>query len=234
MSRTSVLRILAAAALVGLLPPAAPAQVPAEGDRASAGTLSGVYLTVADYVAGRLTYAIDCRMTRHEIDRHALLDRPYVDVTHEGQRYRHAKREIYGYRECDGRDARFVDGREYGVLSTGPLHLYSGQTLVPGPKGGVRQATAYFFSTTPSGSVIPLTRAALKAWYPNHYRFHELLDQNVRSDEELAVYDALNGQYRVVMLLSQAGRPDGNERPWPRHKLPPPWEAAPRRSVSVD
>lgn len=237
MSRMPVTRILAVAALVGGVPPAAPgaaAQAPAEAGRDSASARSGLYLTAADYAAGRLTYGIDCRTGRHEIDRHTLLGRPYVDVTHEGQRYRHAKRETYGYRECGGRVARFLERHEYDVLSAGPLFLYSGDVLVPGPKGGVLRATGYFFSTASDTPLSPLTRAALKASYPNHHRFHELLDRNVRSDAELAVYDAPHEQYRVVRLLVQAGRPERVEPPSPRHKMPILLSAPSRRYASLD
>ena len=169
----------------------------------AAGERSGLYMPAAAYAAGRLTYEVHCRTAMHKIDRHTLLGRSYVDLTHEGRQYRHAKREVYGYRGCDGNDVRFVGNQEFALLSAGPLYLYSAQMPSPGAKG-TRLETRYFFSATAGDSALPLTRANLKQAYPDDHRFHDLLDQSFRSEAELAAYDAFHKQYRVARTLTQS------------------------------
>ena len=160
---------------------------------------SGVYRTSSDLLAGRLEFGIDCDTEQHRINRHTVLDRPYVDVTHNGSDTRLLKSDIFAYRECDGLLVRFVEGREYTVLAMGNITLYVRPVMVSVGKG-VRTEAAYYFSRTVADSVAPLTRAALKAAFPEQHVFHDRLDALTRSDAELAAYDTTHGTYRAVYI----------------------------------
>ena len=160
---------------------------------------SGVYRTSADLLAGRLEFGIDCGKAQHRINRHTVLDRPYVDVTHDGIDTRLLKSEIFAYRECDGLLVRFVEGREYTVLAVGNIALYVRPVMVSVGKGA-RAEAAYYFSRTVADSIAPLTRAALKAAFPEQHTFHDRLDALIRSDAELAVYDTTHRTYRVLYI----------------------------------
>ena len=163
---------------------------------------SGVYLTAADFTARRLAHEIDCRVATHMIDRHTFLNRPYVDVTHRDERMRHAKAEIFGYRGCDSTDVRFAEGREYRVLATAPMLLYERRWRRPG-----RTAIMFVerrFSTSADAPLRPLTRDEIKRAYPDNPMLHRLLDEEVRSDEELMAFDAAHGTYRITQLLVRA------------------------------
>ena len=164
---------------------------------------SGVYLTAADFTARRLTHEIDCRVATHKIDRHTFLKRSYVDVTHGDERMRHAKRDIFGYRGCDGADVRFADGREYRVLSTAPLLLYERRSLKRRGRSAYT-AVEYRFSTWADAPLRPVTRAEIKRAFPDNHELYRLLDEEVRSDQELMVFDALRREYRVSQLLARS------------------------------
>ena len=160
---------------------------------------SGIYRTPADFLAGRLEFGIDCGTEQHRINRHTVLDRPYVDVTHNGSDTRLLKSDIFAYRECDGLLVRFVEGREYTVLAIGNIALYVRPVMMSVGKG-VRTEAAYYFSRTVADSVAPLTRAALKAAFPEQHTFHDRLDALIRSDAELAAYDTTHRTYRALYI----------------------------------
>ena len=165
---------------------------------------SGVYRTAADFLTGRLDFAIDCRREQHRIDRHTWRGRPYVDVTHGGARSRLAKRDLYGVRDCDGTVVRFAGGHEYTVLAAAPVGtLYARAVVAPAAKG-VRPVTTYHFSRAAGDSLVPLTRAAVKDAFPDDHALHDRVDETFRSDEELAAFDARHGQYRLLRVLDRA------------------------------
>jgi hypothetical protein len=59
---------------------------------------SGLYVTAADYREARLTSAGDCKSDEHQLELHNLLNKPYIDVTHEGTHHRYMKSEPFGFR----------------------------------------------------------------------------------------------------------------------------------------
>ena len=165
---------------------------------------SGVYRTAADFLTGRLDFAIDCRREQHRIDRHSWRGRPYLDVTHGGGHTRLAKRDLYGVRDCDGTVIRFAGGHEYTVLAAATVgSIYARAVLAPAAKG-VRPVTTYYFSRAAGDTLVPLTRAAVKDAFPDDHALHDRVDAAFRSDEELAAFDARHGQYRLLWVLDRA------------------------------
>ena len=164
---------------------------------------SGIYLSAADFRAARLEHPIDCRTARHVIDRHTVRRNSYIDVEHEGQHFRHEKRDIFGYRDCDGRDIRFVDGAEYVVVEAGPIYIYTSERIAHRgrPYGRV---TIFSFSAAPDSAVFPLTLANLKQAYSSERQFQLLIDDAAQRGDDLTAYDEVRKTYRLNLLFAQS------------------------------
>ena len=99
-------------------------------------------------------------------------------------------------------EMRSVDGVSYRVLGGDPLVLYAREYNVPSGKR-FTVAVDFFFSTSPTAPVQPLTLEGLKQAYPTNHRFHDLLTMTFRSDAELVRYDSHHKEYLVARLLRQ-------------------------------
>lgn len=162
---------------------------------------SGVYKTAADYQSGRLTAEGSCDSKKHKLELHDVLGKPYVHVTHDGEKTKYMKSDLFGFRSCDGKEYRFVAGREYLILEARTVYLYRHERSVPQPRGGSRNEPAYFFSVGGDGGVLPLTMANLKRAFPTNHRFHDDLDRTFGTDQDLIRYDDFHKMYKVNRLL---------------------------------
>src|SRR6516165_7034116 len=91
---------------------------------------SGVYQTAADYQAKELSFQGACGSGAHKLELHDVLNKPYIDVTHDHEKRRYSKSDVFGFRACDGRDYRFGENLEYQILrSESGLHLRSRNLL---------------------------------------------------------------------------------------------------------
>jgi hypothetical protein len=156
---------------------------------------SGIYVSAADYTARRLSFEGDCKSASHRLDLHNIVRKPYIDVTHGAETRRVAKSDFYGFRACDGREYRFVDNREYEIREPGPIALYT--IRVPGRVSRL----VYVFSVGPGGTVLPLTKDALKQAFPDNHAFHDALDQMFHADRDLTQYDTFHKMFKVNRLL---------------------------------
>jgi hypothetical protein len=164
---------------------------------------SGIYLTASDFRAARLGHPIDCRTAKHVIDRHTVLRNSYIEVEHEGQHLRHEKRDIFGYRDCDGRDVRFVDGAEYVIVEAGPIYIYTSERIEHQGRP-YKRVTVFSFSAAPDSALLPLTVANLKRAYPTERQFHVLIDAAAQRGDDLSAYDDIRKTYRLNLLFAQA------------------------------
>lgn len=166
-------------------------------------TQSGIYVSADAYRAGTLEQAVDTRTGSHVIDRHSLLNKPYVDVDHGGKRVRYQKSAIFGFRDPEGRDVRFVGNREYTILESGPLYIYATERVVPDAKR-TKIVKEYWFSTGPSAPVSPLTRENVKRAFPSEHQFHHQLDMTFADDASLTAYDDAAKTFKIVALYRQS------------------------------
>jgi len=164
---------------------------------------SGVYVTSADFDAGRLTDALECQSDSRSVDRDAFSETAVVAMPGAYQAGQYAKADIFGFRACDGTDVRFVRGANYRVVRAQPLYLYEHEYRISMGKRGSRLVTDYAFSTTAADSVRPLTMNALKQAYPENHRFHDLLELAFHNNDELVRYDDFHHEYRVAHILRQ-------------------------------
>ena len=159
---------------------------------------SGVYLTAADYENGRLQFQGDCGL--HKLEQHHFLNKPYIDVTHDSEKRRYAKSDLFGFRSCDGRDYRFSSSLEYQILEAKELYIY-GRDIVVNQGRTNRTGREYYFSVGPNGQVQALTLENLKQAFPDNHRFHDWLDATVGRGQTPSEYDDFHKRFKINRLL---------------------------------
>ncbi len=161
---------------------------------------SGVYLNGADYKNGRLSFEGDCGSKTHKLELHDVLNKSYIDVTHDTEKHRHHKSDLFGFRACAGQDYRFASNREYQILEAKELYIYA-RGIPVGAGKGIRTVAAYYFSVGPDGPVLALTLENLKQSFPDNHRFHDSLDAMSGPGQVLAEYDEFHKMFKVNRLL---------------------------------
>jgi hypothetical protein len=161
---------------------------------------SGVFLTADDYKNVRLSFEGDCSSKTHKLELHNVLNKPYIDVTHETEKRRFAKSDLFGFRACDGHDYRFVSNLEYQILESKDLYIYVYESHVSHGKGSYADLE-YYFSAGAEGPVLALTKEDLKKSFPDNQRFHEALDAVFGPKKKLSEYDKTHKMFKVNQLL---------------------------------
>ena len=168
--------------------------------QASDSKTSGVYLTAADYQAAQLSFPGVCGSGSHKLELHDVLNKPYVDVTHDQEKRRYAKAELFGFRACDGRDYRFAESFEYRILEAKELYIYLRDVTTSSGKTFYTRRE-YYFSLGPQGQIQVLTLNNLKQAFPDNHKFHDSLDMMFGAQQNLAVYDDFHKMFKVNRLL---------------------------------
>ncbi len=168
--------------------------------RAATPKTSGVYLTADDYKNGRLSYEGNCGSTAHKLELHDVLHKSYIRVTHETEKRRFAKSDLFGFRACDGRDYRFALNLEHQILEARELYIYAREVLVSHGRGR-HTVQGYFFSAGAEGPVLALTLENLKKAFPDNQRFHEALDAAFGAKQKISEYDESQKMFKVNQLL---------------------------------
>ena len=200
MQRSRLFHMLGAVAASTVLASALPAQQP--GNPRPAGK-SGIYLSAADFTAGRMANEVDCATAQHRLELHDFRDRPYIHVTHGGERIRYEKAEIFGVQNCDGTVIRFSGNADYQLAEAGSMLIYRTPAYVS-TGFTTKQVSKYFFSTAPDAAVVPLTRANLRAAFAGNARFLRMIDQVFAGDEALGEYDRMHRMFRVNHVLEES------------------------------
>jgi hypothetical protein len=166
----------------------------------------GLYRTASDFRQRRLTMTVNCKADRNRLRLNQVGPRPYVTAIQGGEEYKLAKSILYGYRDCDGREYRFVNNNQhYPILNPGEEVLLYKTTLPP-----VGQNPGYvrlYFSATAEAPIQLLTLRNLKKAFPDNHRLHELLDAQFPTGSDLTAFDAYHGMTKLNWLLQQSQRP---------------------------
>lgn len=167
---------------------------------------SGIYNSADDYKNRKLTYAINYKADRQKIKDYLLLDASQVKVKHGGETHMLDKNNIYGYRNTKGVDFRFVGNSSYRILTPEePIIIYKyGEPHTDVKKNPPVQMNRYYFSTDANNSPLSLTIPNLKRAFPDNTRFHEALDKNFKSDDELDRFDRVRNRYTINVLLDES------------------------------
>jgi hypothetical protein len=162
---------------------------------------SGVYMTAADYKDGRISFEGDCKSKSHRLELHDVLNKPYIDVTHETKKQRYSKSSLYGFRACDGHNYRFSSNLEYQILESRDLCIYMREMQKVSGKGMPQTDRQYFFSVGPDSQILSLTLENLKQSFPDNHRFHDMLDANFGAGQPLEQYDEFHKMFKINRLL---------------------------------
>ncbi len=124
---------------------------------------SGIYLTDTAFLNNQLALAIDCDTEKHKIKLNDFFNKPYIEVIHEGKSHKYNKKDIFGFRTCDGKDFRFVNNDHYEILTKDVITIYSITVMANTPSSKIPQEiTKYSFSISYKSALIPLTLSNLK------------------------------------------------------------------------
>lgn len=159
---------------------------------------SGVYMSASDFATGKLTYAIDCSTEKHKIKLNEFLNRGYITVIHNNVPNKLVKKEIFGYKDCDGVAYRFINDGHFIILNPSEEILIFKHTK--GASKNQQAVTHYYFSIVGSDTVARLTLGNLKKLFPDNHKFHDALDAAFKSDDELAGYDSFHKMYKVTHI----------------------------------
>lgn len=165
-------------------------------------TGSGLYLTAADYVNGKLSYQQQPGQ-KHRVRADIPFQHAAVKVTQGNAVHRFAKNELFGYRDHRNRDFRFSGNKAYKIIDNAHFPLYSVVENITNGKEKSRQLK-YYFSAQPGSDIQALTIQNLKRAFPDNRKFHDLLDLQFRHDRELAAYDTFRGEYKVKAIFDRA------------------------------
>lgn len=162
---------------------------------------SGLYLTVEDFQNGKLTLPNTCGKS-HKIRLKNFWGSRYLEVVHEGQKYRFHKDSIFAYQDCKGKVFRFFKhySNEYRLLENKNIAIYSMEETDTRGKG-IKRVTHYFFSTSLKEPIVPLTMENVKNAFPKNHKLHDELDKYFIRDEELVVYDNRHKAFRINHVL---------------------------------
>lgn len=162
---------------------------------------SGIYKTAGDFQERKLSYAINYKNEKHKIKDDILFNDKIIVVKHKGGTYTLLKSDTYGYRNTKGEEFRFIDNKQYKILNPGEyLLMYVYQPPSYPPKAAAKYAPTYFFSVGAFSLPQPLTIINLKKTFPNNHAFHDMLDENFKSDPELIRYDDFHKMYKLSRI----------------------------------
>lgn len=168
---------------------------------------SGIYKTASDFQQKKLSYAINYKTDNHKINDDVLFNNDEIIVKHKGEKFKLDKNSTYGYKNTKGEIFRFVDTKEYILLNpTEPILIYEFKHAKVSNKGPIGYITDYFYSIDAPSIPQPLTKDNLKASFPNNHKFHDLLDENFKSNEDLSVYDSFHKMYKINHLMMDIKR----------------------------
>ena len=163
---------------------------------------SGIYKTASDFQQKKLSYAINYKTEKHKIKDNILFNDSEIKVKHNGQTYTLDKNSTYGFKNTKGEVFRFVDRKEYRILNPGePLLIYVYKHLSHSPKEAQKYPPMYYFSTDASAIPQDLTKANLKAAFPDNHKFHDALDAQFKNDDELYTYDSFHKMYKLSWII---------------------------------
>ncbi|OQP63803.1 hypothetical protein A3860_22965 [Niastella vici] len=92
----------------------------------------------------------------------------------------------------------------YSIINAGEaITIYKYVHRAHSPKEAEKYEPKYFFTTSASEILQPLTLENLKKAFPNNHPFHDALDATFKGDKELTSYDNFHKMYKVNWLLKQ-------------------------------
>lgn len=168
---------------------------------------SGIYFTVNDYLNHKLAFVINCKNQKHKIKADMIFHQKEISIKHNDSTYNYPKDSVYGIRYCDGSVVRIFMNSEFPLINTGEsIMIYKVET-----GSGMKNNPVvinYYFSKDAASEIQKLTINNLKMAFQNNHKFHDLIDMEFHSDNELIKYDAFHKITRInkIYLNSLIGK----------------------------
>ncbi|MGB5929096.1 MAG: hypothetical protein WBH03_13040 [Cyclobacteriaceae bacterium] len=162
---------------------------------------SGIYMTYRDYSNQEMKYAINCDNESHKIRPHGTWRGDKFVVDHDGERFSYERSEIFGYKDCYGKDWRVFGDYEYLIKEAKSLIIYErykheNVTIDDDPI-----LPTYHFSIG-NGDIQELTLMNLKKAFPEEHAFHDKLDETFTGGRVAASYDKYHKTYKVNRVFA--------------------------------
>jgi hypothetical protein len=170
-------------------------------------TYRGIFMNLQDYKSNKLSYVINCDSALGKIRLNHFFSQNYIDVFKDGKKIKLYKDSIFGYRDCKQSDYRFFQDRdrEYQIKENKNIVIYITDVPVTSSSGKtVQLVQGYFFSTTPSSEILPLTIINLKKVFSGNLKFHDLLNVEFYGAKDISDYDDKHKMYKINYLLNQS------------------------------
>ena len=151
---------------------------------------SGLFMSIEDFRANKLTYGIDCDIERHKIK---LTGKDYIKIIHRDSVFTVDQEKIFGYRDCKGNSYRLVDGKSYTILNPSEyilLYMY-------GVPLGHGTNVEYFFSRGTDGEIMELSKESLMNAFPENADFQRKVNLIFGRSLGLTSYDKGHKMYVV-------------------------------------
>ncbi len=156
----------------------------------------GVYMTAKDYMDQKMTYKTNAKMHVNN----SVWELPYITVIDSNKKIKLNKAKIFAYADGD-KVYRFYKNEPYQIVEAAPITIYVFNEHVAQSKGYKIKQT-YYFSTSPDGTMIPLTISNVKQAYRSNDRFLDLLDQYF-SNGDVTAYDAVHHSYKLNYVYNK-------------------------------
>jgi hypothetical protein len=161
---------------------------------------SGIYFTSSDFENHHLSYAINCETQKHKISADLIFRDKILSVKHNDTVYAFPKDSVYAIRYCDNSIVRLFNNQQFPLLN--PDEIIMIYKVVSGSSHkGSSIVTKYYFSNGGKDSIRELTLYNLKSSFPSNHKFHNLLDMQIKSDNELIEYDSFHKSFKINHLL---------------------------------
>lgn len=166
---------------------------------------SGIYRTPKDYEMGIRFYRLVCPDSS-STSMVRFLRSKFVEASDGTSKMKFNRNEIFGYKDCRGRDYRIFEGVHYEILESDVITLYR---LTYTPHEKLKYFTyhapgEYFFSTSIDSDVRELNRENFELAYQAKPELLEELFQNV--DACLYCYDTYHHTYAINYFLKEHER----------------------------
>ncbi len=164
---------------------------------------SGIYFKASDYIHHKLSLAINCKTQKHKINDEMIFHPKEISVKHNGTAYKYPKDSVYAIKYCDGSIVRIYDNSEYPLIN--PDEAIMIYKMISGSAGkGGSSTTNYYFSKDANSKLSDLTILNIKKAFPDNHKFHDALDAEFKSNDELAQYDSFHKVYKINRLYSNS------------------------------
>ena len=157
---------------------------------------SGIYKTADDFATKKLSFAINCKTEKHKIYLNDFFNKPYITLKHNDSTYKIFRKDIYGYRFCNGETFRILDRYDIQVLNPDEYIIIYRRNITHPPTGKTN-VTNYYFSKGPFSTVQQLTFKNLKRTFSENQKFYQQLGNMFKYNTELATYDNEHKMYVI-------------------------------------